>query len=186
MTRKRHCLDETISPRRRWMISSTNTLSRCISANAVDDGLVAGIRPEHDEPHQRPPKSCRVRQPPTPKACASSRWQASSPLNCSARMSVRGSQPPSAPRRWAISARPFPAINAQRSDLGISEARVKKANTSLAAQIELVTTHIADLEGIDSLRGVDAYEHAADPDRDFLHADLAASAVELDQFPLMR
>jgi flagellar hook-associated protein 3 FlgL len=41
-------------------------------------------------------------------------------------------------------------IDAQRSDLGISEARVEKANTSLAAQIELVTTHISDLEGIDS------------------------------------
>jgi len=41
-------------------------------------------------------------------------------------------------------------IDAQRSDLGISEARVKKANTSLAAQIKLVTTHISDLEGVDT------------------------------------
>jgi flagellar hook-associated protein 3 FlgL len=41
-------------------------------------------------------------------------------------------------------------IDAQRSDLGISEARVKKANTSLASQIKLVTTHISDLEGIDT------------------------------------
>ncbi len=41
-------------------------------------------------------------------------------------------------------------IDAQRSALGISEARVEKANTSLEAQIKLVKTHVSDLEGIDT------------------------------------
>lgn len=41
-------------------------------------------------------------------------------------------------------------ITAERSTLGISEARVKKANTSLQAQIKLINTHITDLEGVDT------------------------------------
>ncbi|ABR59137.1 flagellar hook-associated family protein [Sinorhizobium medicae] len=41
-------------------------------------------------------------------------------------------------------------ITAERSTLGISEARVKKANTSLQAQIKLIKTHITDLEGVDT------------------------------------
>ncbi|MDQ0319171.1 flagellar hook-associated protein 3 FlgL [Pararhizobium capsulatum DSM 1112] len=41
-------------------------------------------------------------------------------------------------------------IDAQRSALGISEARVEKANTSLEAQIKLVKTHVNDLEGVDT------------------------------------
>jgi flagellar hook-associated protein 3 FlgL len=41
-------------------------------------------------------------------------------------------------------------ITAERSTLGISEARVKKANTSLEVQINLINTHITDLEGVDT------------------------------------
>ncbi|WP_324762916.1 flagellar hook-associated family protein [Sinorhizobium meliloti] len=41
-------------------------------------------------------------------------------------------------------------VTAERSTLGISEARVKKANTSLQAQIKLINTHITDLEGVDT------------------------------------
>ncbi|MCA1489390.1 flagellar hook-associated family protein [Sinorhizobium alkalisoli] len=41
-------------------------------------------------------------------------------------------------------------ITAERSMLGISEARVEKANTSLEVQINLINTHITDLEGIDA------------------------------------
>ncbi|WP_081157906.1 flagellar hook-associated family protein [Ensifer aridi] len=41
-------------------------------------------------------------------------------------------------------------ITGERSTLGISEARVKKANTSLEAQIKLINTHITDLEGVDT------------------------------------
>ncbi|MDE3818856.1 flagellar hook-associated family protein [Sinorhizobium meliloti] len=41
-------------------------------------------------------------------------------------------------------------ITAERSTLGISEARMKKANTSLQAQIKLINTHITDLEGVDT------------------------------------
>ncbi|WEX78045.1 flagellar hook-associated family protein [Sinorhizobium numidicum] len=40
-------------------------------------------------------------------------------------------------------------IDAQRSALGVAEARVKKANDSLAAQTKLIATHIGDIEGID-------------------------------------
>lgn len=39
---------------------------------------------------------------------------------------------------------------AERSTLGISEARVEKANTSLEVQINLINTHITDLEGVDT------------------------------------
>ncbi|CAN7571777.1 flagellar hook-associated family protein [Ensifer sp. ENS07] len=42
-------------------------------------------------------------------------------------------------------------LNAERSQLGISESRVKKANTSIDAQLKLVNTHVADLEGIDPI-----------------------------------
>ncbi|HEV7318594.1 MAG TPA: flagellar hook-associated family protein [Ensifer sp.] len=42
-------------------------------------------------------------------------------------------------------------LNAERSSLGISESRVKKASTSIDAQLKLVNTHIADLEGIDPI-----------------------------------
>ncbi|MQW89139.1 flagellar hook-associated family protein [Sinorhizobium saheli] len=42
------------------------------------------------------------------------------------------------------------SITAERSTLGISEARVEKANTSLEVQIKLINTHITDLEGIDT------------------------------------
>lgn len=41
-------------------------------------------------------------------------------------------------------------ITAERSTLGISEARVEKANTSLEVQINLINTHITDLEGVDT------------------------------------
>ena len=41
-------------------------------------------------------------------------------------------------------------IDAQRSALGISEARVKKANTSLDAQVTILSTSIKDMEGIDT------------------------------------
>jgi len=41
-------------------------------------------------------------------------------------------------------------ITAERSTLGISEARVEKANTSLEVQIKLINTHITDLEGVDA------------------------------------
>ncbi|MBP2235624.1 flagellar hook-associated protein 3 FlgL [Sinorhizobium kostiense] len=41
-------------------------------------------------------------------------------------------------------------ITAERSTLGISEARVEKANTSLEVQIKLINTHITDLEGVDT------------------------------------
>lgn len=36
------------------------------------------------------------------------------------------------------------------STLGISEARLEKANTSLESQLKLVNTHITDIEGIDT------------------------------------
>lgn len=42
-------------------------------------------------------------------------------------------------------------LNAERSQLGISEARVKKANTSIEAQLKLVNTHVADIEGVDPI-----------------------------------
>jgi flagellar hook-associated protein 3 FlgL len=41
-------------------------------------------------------------------------------------------------------------LTAERSTLGISEARVEKANTSLEVQIKLINTHITDLEGVDT------------------------------------
>ncbi|HXV29485.1 MAG TPA: flagellar hook-associated family protein [Sinorhizobium sp.] len=41
-------------------------------------------------------------------------------------------------------------ITAERSTLGISEARVEKANTSLEVQIKLINTHVTDLEGVDT------------------------------------
>ncbi|WP_043624943.1 flagellar hook-associated family protein [Ensifer sp. ZNC0028] len=43
------------------------------------------------------------------------------------------------------------ALNGERSQLGISESRVKKSNTSIDAQLKLVNTHVADLEGIDPI-----------------------------------
>ncbi|OLP55095.1 flagellar biosynthesis protein FlgL [Rhizobium rhizosphaerae] len=41
-------------------------------------------------------------------------------------------------------------INAQRSELGVSEQRVKGANTALDAQVKLMTTHKNDLDGVDT------------------------------------
>ncbi|MDO9418252.1 flagellar hook-associated family protein [Pararhizobium sp.] len=41
-------------------------------------------------------------------------------------------------------------IDADRSKLGISEARVKKADTSIEAQIKIVKLHVGDLEGVDA------------------------------------
>lgn len=41
-------------------------------------------------------------------------------------------------------------IDADRSRLGISEARVKQSNTSLEAQIVILTTSIGDMESIDT------------------------------------
>ncbi len=49
-----------------------------------------------------------------------------------------------------MSSRPIRGSTGERSTLGISEARVKKANTSLQAQIKLINTHITDLEGVDT------------------------------------
>lgn len=40
-------------------------------------------------------------------------------------------------------------LNGERSSLGISESRVKKASTSIEAQEKLVKTHIKDVNGID-------------------------------------
>ena len=41
-------------------------------------------------------------------------------------------------------------LNKQASTLGLSEARVKDANTSLAAQKKIIETHLIDLEGVDT------------------------------------
>jgi len=41
-------------------------------------------------------------------------------------------------------------VDGERSKLGISEARVKQANTSLDAQITILSTSIKDMEGIDT------------------------------------
>ncbi|MCY1230711.1 hypothetical protein D9M72_431350 [compost metagenome] len=42
-------------------------------------------------------------------------------------------------------------LNGERSSLGISESRVKKATTSLEAQQKLINTHILDINGIDQI-----------------------------------
>lgn len=42
-------------------------------------------------------------------------------------------------------------LNGERSSLGISESRVKKATTSLEAQQKLLNTHILDINGIDQI-----------------------------------
>src|SRR5690606_16248807 len=41
-------------------------------------------------------------------------------------------------------------IDGERSKLGISEARVKQANTSLNAQVTILSKSIRDMEGIDT------------------------------------
>lgn len=41
-------------------------------------------------------------------------------------------------------------VNSARTDLGISEARVKKANESLKAQKDVVALYLNDLEGVDA------------------------------------
>nr|WP_316652384.1 flagellar hook-associated family protein [uncultured Gellertiella sp.] len=40
-------------------------------------------------------------------------------------------------------------LDQERGKLGLSEARVKNANDSLAAQKDIITTHLSDLEGVD-------------------------------------
>lgn len=42
------------------------------------------------------------------------------------------------------------AIDNQRSNLGVSENRVTKANTALASQIKIITLHLGDIEGVDA------------------------------------
>lgn len=42
------------------------------------------------------------------------------------------------------------AIDAERSKLGISEARVKKSDVSIEAQVKILKTHVGDVEGIDA------------------------------------
>ena len=46
--------------------------------------------------------------------------------------------------------RAISGIDGERSKLGISESRVSQANTSLDAQITILTTSINDMEGIDT------------------------------------
>ena len=46
--------------------------------------------------------------------------------------------------------RAISGIDGERSKLGISESRVKQANTSLDAQITILSTSIKDMEGIDT------------------------------------
>lgn len=46
--------------------------------------------------------------------------------------------------------RAISGIDGERSKLGISESRVSQANTSLDAQITILTTSIKDMEGIDT------------------------------------
>jgi flagellar hook-associated protein 3 FlgL len=41
-------------------------------------------------------------------------------------------------------------IDAERSKLGISEARIKQANTSITAQLTILTTSIKDMESVDT------------------------------------